>query len=58
MSKSYTSRIEALRELMKSKGWDAVVICGTDPHSSEYPASRWKQVEWLTGFTGEAGMSL
>ena len=55
MSKSYTSRIEALRELMKSKGWDAVVICGTDPHSSEYPASRWKQVEWLTGFTGEAG---
>lgn len=55
MSNSYTSRIEALRQLMLSKGWDAVVICGTDPHSSEYPASRWKQVEWLTGFTGEAG---
>ncbi len=48
-------RIEALRSMMRSKGWDAVVITGSDPHCSEYPAERWKQVEWLTGFTGEAG---
>lgn len=34
---------------------DAVIITGTDPHSSEYPAERWKQVEWVCGFTGEAG---
>ena len=40
---------------MEQKGWEAVVISGSDPHSSEYPASRWKQVEWLSGFTGEAG---
>ena len=51
----FTSRIGALREMMRSKGWDAVVITGSDPHSSEYPAERWKQVEWLCGFTGEAG---
>ncbi len=48
-------KIAALRELMAVKGWDAVVITGSDPHSSEYQAPRWKQVEWLTGFTGEAG---
>ena len=36
-------------------GYDAVIITGTDPHSSEYPAPRWKQVEWASGFTGEAG---
>lgn len=36
-------------------GYDAVIITGTDPHSSEYPAPRWKQVEWVSGFTGEAG---
>ncbi len=48
-------KIAALRELMAEKGWDAVVVTGSDPHSSEYPAARWKQVEWLTGFTGEAG---
>ncbi len=48
-------KIAALRELMAAKGWDAVVVTGSDPHASEYPAARWKQVEWLTGFTGEAG---
>jgi Xaa-Pro aminopeptidase len=48
-------RIELLRTLMRAKGWDAVVVTGSDPHQSEYPAERWKQVEWLTGFTGEAG---
>ena len=48
-------RIEMLRTLMRAKGWDAVVVTGSDPHCSEYPAERWKQVEWLSGFTGEAG---
>ena len=48
-------KIEMLRALMRAKGWDAVVITGSDPHCSEYPAERWKQVEWLSGFTGEAG---
>ena len=48
-------RVEAIRSLMRSRGWDAVVITGSDPHSSEYPALRWKQVEWVSGFTGEAG---
>ncbi len=47
-------KITALRELMAAKGWDAVVITGSDPHASEYPAARWKQGEWLTGFTGES----
>ncbi len=51
----YAQRIEQLRSLMRSKGWDAVIVTGSDPHGSEYPASRWKQVEWLSGFTGEAG---
>ena len=55
MSTIYSDRIARLREAMAERGWDAVVIYGTDPHSSEYPAPRWKQVEWLTGFTGEAG---
>ena len=55
MDNIYAERIEELRRLMLSKDWDAVVITGSDPHSSEYPAPRWKQVEWLSGFTGEAG---
>lgn len=55
MENIHKERISALRTLMMARGWDAVVITGSDPHDSEYPAARWKQVEWLSGFTGEAG---
>lgn len=41
--------------MMTERGWDAVIITGSDPHGSEYPAPRWRQVEWVSGFTGEAG---
>ena len=55
MNNIYADRLAALRGLMRSRGWDAVVLTGSDPHGSEYPAARWKQVQWLTGFGGEAG---
>ena len=55
MDNVFSERIEGLRALMRSRGWDAVLFTGSDPHSSEYPAERWKQVQWLTGFTGECG---
>ena len=55
MGNLHSERIAALRSVMSANGWDAVVVTGSDPHSSEYQAPRWKQVEWLTGFTGEAG---
>lgn len=51
MDNLYTDRIAQIRGL----GYDAVIISGTDPHGSEYFAPRWKQVEWASGFTGEAG---
>lgn len=55
MENTYAQRIETLRRMMRERGWDAVVFTGSDPHSSEYPSDRWKQVRWLTGFTGECG---
>ena len=55
MENVYYGRIEALRALMRENSWDIVILTGSDPHASEYPATRWKQVEWLSGFTGEAG---
>ena len=55
MENIFKKRIADLRDMMADNGWDAVVLSGSDPHASEYPAPRWKQVEWLTGFTGEAG---
>ena len=50
----YASRIASLRALMRAREWDAVILTGSDPHGSEYPAERYKQIQWLTGFTGEA----
>lgn len=55
MENIYAERVARLRELMSLRGWDAVVICASDPHASEYPAPRWQQVKWISGFTGEAG---
>ena len=55
MKMMYQERIAQLREMMTENGWDAVVVSGSDTHSSEYPAPRWQQVKWLSGFTGEAG---
>ena len=55
MGTIFSSRIEALRGLMRENHWDIVILTGSDPHASENPAPRWKQVEWLTGFTGENG---
>ena len=55
MDSIFYQRVEALRALMKENHWDIVILTGSDPHASEYPAPRWKQVEWLSGFTGEAG---
>lgn len=55
MENTYAQRIASLRRMMRERGWDAVVFTGSDPHSSEYPSDRWKQVRWLSGFTGECG---
>ena len=48
-------KIQALRQLMQAEGWGAVVISGTDPHSSEYLPKRWQVRQWVSGFTGSAG---
>ena len=58
MKQAYHERIAKVREMMDKAGLDAVVISGSDPHCSEYPAPRWQQVKWLSGFTGEAAQMI
>ncbi|MDR0385443.1 MAG: aminopeptidase P family protein [Prevotellaceae bacterium] len=48
-------RIKSLRTELKHRGVDAIVIPGSDPHFSEYPAQRWKYRKWISGFNGSAG---
>jgi len=48
-------RLAALRALMKENGLVAYVVPGNDPHASEYMASHWYEMQWLSGFNGESG---
>lgn len=52
----FRERIESVRQIMRREGWDAVIVTGSDPHSSEYSAPRWHPVGWLTGYTGEGDL--
>lgn len=49
-------RIQACRQEMSQLGLDAYIIPSSDPHQSEYVADRWKSREWISGFTGSAGV--
>ncbi len=55
MSKETFPHLQALRDVMRSKQVDAVIIPGTDPHLSETPNQHWKLRDYVTGFTGSAG---
>ena len=49
-------RIDELRRKMAEWGWDAAVTVGEDPHNSEYTPLRWCQRQFISGFTGSAGV--
>ena len=52
----HIDRIEFIREMARSRGWDAVVLTNDDPHASECSAPRWRQVAWVSGYTGEGNL--
>ena len=58
MSKETFPHLEALRDVMRSKHIDAVIIPGTDPHQSEYPSEHWKFRDYVSGFTGSNGTAV
>jgi Xaa-Pro aminopeptidase len=58
MNTSIKKRILALRQFMKKKELNAIIIPTSDPHLSEYTSEFWKIREWITGFTGSAGTAV
>ncbi len=48
-------KIESLLAAMRANGLSAYVVPGNDPHASEYMASHWCEMQWLSGFNGESG---
>ena len=57
-SKVITTRIEELREVMKSEGIDAFIFPSSDPHNGEYVPDHWKGREFISGFNGSAGTAV
>ncbi len=51
-----TDKIDRLRKLMAAKGVDAYLQSVHDEWLGEYPPPCNRRLEWLTGFSGSAGM--
>ena len=51
-------KLDALRCKMDETDVAAVVVPTADPHQSEYLAAHWQARQWLTGFTGSAGVAV
>lgn len=49
-------RLAAVRQKMKEASLDAWIALSSDPHLSEYVPEHFSQREWLSGFTGSAGV--
>ncbi|MBK7870060.1 MAG: aminopeptidase P family N-terminal domain-containing protein [Saprospiraceae bacterium] len=49
-------KISRLRQAMQAQGIDAYLIPSSDPHQSEYLPDHWKTRQWISGFTGSAGL--
>ena len=52
----YTSRISSLQKTLLDKKIDICIFPMSDPHLSEYIPEYWKYIQWLSGFSGSAGI--
>ena len=53
---SIPERVLRLQTLLSEKNLDAYVVPSADPHQSEYVADAWKRREFISGFSGSAGL--
>ncbi|AGK56446.1 peptidase M24 [Hyphomicrobium denitrificans 1NES1] len=51
-------RVKALRALMTKSKLDAVLIPRADSHQGEYVPASAERLQWLTGFSGSAGLAV
>jgi Xaa-Pro aminopeptidase len=51
-------KLKALRQRISSEKLDGYIIPRGDEHKNEYVPDCAKRLEWLTGFTGSAGLSI
>jgi len=56
MNSNYTTRLESVRQEMDRLGLDAYILPSEDEYLGEYIPDYNRRLEWLSGFTGSAGM--
>lgn len=49
-------KLQSLRSIMRAENIHACIIPTSDAHISEYPPEHWKTRQWISGFTGSAGI--
>ena len=52
------ARIKALRQVLKDAGVDGFIVPRADEHQGEYIPPSAARLEWLTGFSGSAGVAI
>ena len=52
------ARLAALREELRKRGLDGLIVPHADEHQGEYMPARAKRLAWLTGFSGSAGLAV
>lgn len=50
-----SEKIALLRKEMELNNIDTFIVFSADPHMNEYLPEKWKEREWISGFTGSAG---
>lgn len=51
-------RLAALRARLRAEGLAGFIVPRADAHQGEYVAARDERLQWLTGFTGSAGLAI
>ena len=52
------ARLAALRGALAARGLAGFIVPRADAHQGEYVAPHAERLQWLTGFTGSAGVAL
>lgn len=58
MMNSKTNYLEKIRQEIKQKNIQALIVATADPHLNEYIPNYWKCRQWITGFIGSAGTAV
>jgi Xaa-Pro aminopeptidase len=51
-------RVARLRAWLAERGLDGFLVPRADEHQGEYVPARAERLQWITGFTGSAGVAL